>query len=200
MASLDAGDRDRDFAVSEDGLKGQSRRHDKWAGARATVGVKAGAHYFEAEVSDEGICRAGWAARGAAFNLGTDAGGFGYGGTAMKSNGGSFQPYGAKFGKGDIVGCTLDLVRRTVSFSRNGVDQGVAFSIPASARGPFFPAVAMRNGEVGCAFGGDRSPLRYAPPEGAKPVAEASPSDVELQGEMEAQAAAAGASRTGKGA
>ena len=72
-----------------------------------------GQYYFEATVSDEGLCRVGWATACSSFNLGTDKGvkfstvfhtlfpftpnyfyfavfkffqGFGFGGTGMKSN------------------------------------------------------------------------------------------------------------------
>lgn len=54
--------------------------------------------YFEAKVTDEGLSRVGWATRSAALELGTDKGGFGYGGTGMASHNGSFTEYGQKFG------------------------------------------------------------------------------------------------------
>lgn len=56
------------------------------------------------------LCRFGWATQRANFNLGTDAFGYGFGGTAMKSNG-SFEKYGETFTTGDRVGCRLDLVK-----------------------------------------------------------------------------------------
>jgi len=39
----------------------------------------------------------------ASFNLGTDMGGFGFGGTGMKSNSRNFDKYGESFGKGDVM-------------------------------------------------------------------------------------------------
>lgn len=62
-------------------------------------------------VDDEGLCRFGWATRGANFNLGTDAFGYGFGSTGMKSHRGQFEKYGESFSKGDSVGCRLDLVK-----------------------------------------------------------------------------------------
>lgn len=56
------------------------------------------------------LCRFGWATQRASFNLGTDGFGYGFGGTAMKSNG-SFEKYGETFTTGDRVGCLLDLVK-----------------------------------------------------------------------------------------
>jgi ATP-dependent RNA helicase DDX1 len=54
--------------------------------------------YFEAKVTDEGLCRVGWATRAAGLELGTDRQGFGFGGTGKKSFGKSFEDYGQKFG------------------------------------------------------------------------------------------------------
>lgn len=59
------------------------------------------------------LCRFGWATQRASFNLGTDGFGYGFGGTAMKSNG-SFEKYGETFTTGDRVGCRLDLVKVSV--------------------------------------------------------------------------------------
>lgn len=56
------------------------------------------------------LCRFGWATERASFNLGTDALGYGFGGTAMKSNG-NFEKYGDTFTTGDRVGCRLDLIK-----------------------------------------------------------------------------------------
>jgi ATP-dependent RNA helicase DDX1 len=49
-------------------------------------------------VTDEGLCRVGWATRAAGLELGTDRQGFGFGGTGKKSFGKSFEDYGQKFG------------------------------------------------------------------------------------------------------
>lgn len=57
----------------------------------------------------EGLCRFGWATQRAKFNLGTDAFGYGFGGTGMKSHAGKFEKYGEGFAGGDRVGCRLDL-------------------------------------------------------------------------------------------
>ena len=50
------------------------------------------------------------------------------------------RSYGHKFGEGDVVGVTLDMDIGTLSFSRNGVNLGVAF---VGIRGKLFPAVAF---------------------------------------------------------
>ena len=51
---------------------------------------------------------------------GKDQFGFGFGGTGKKSHGGNFDSYGTAFGKGDTMGCFLDLEEYTIAFSKNG--------------------------------------------------------------------------------
>lgn len=49
------------MAITPDGLRCQSREQKEWHGCRANKGVhSAGKYYFEATVTDEGLCRVGW--------------------------------------------------------------------------------------------------------------------------------------------
>jgi hypothetical protein len=57
---MNGADRDLNVAISADGLTVQSRDEKGWGGARANCGFARGRHYFEATVSDEGLCRIGW--------------------------------------------------------------------------------------------------------------------------------------------
>lgn len=45
-------------------------------------------------MTDEGLCRVGWATEKATLNLGTDKFGFGFGGTGKKSFNKQFDDYG----------------------------------------------------------------------------------------------------------
>ena len=56
--------------------------------------IFSGQYYYEAIVSDEGLCRVGWATEKATLNLGTDKFGFGFGGTGKKSFNKQFDDYG----------------------------------------------------------------------------------------------------------
>ncbi|CAB1097238.1 unnamed protein product [Ectocarpus sp. CCAP 1310/34] len=156
-------DKDGQMVVSADGLSCQCLQ-SKWAGARGEVGVLGGVHCFEVKVDFGNLFRFGWATQRASFNLGTDAFGYGFGGTAMKSNG-SFEKYGETFTTGDRVGCRLDLVKGEISFSKNGRDLGVAFKLPPGAKGPFFPAVALKSAQASFDFtapfagSGDATPM-----------------------------------------
>jgi len=53
-----------------------------------------GKYYYEAVVTDEGLCRVGWSTLKATLDLGTDKEGFGFGGTGKKSFGRQFDSYG----------------------------------------------------------------------------------------------------------
>ena len=55
---------------------------------------KPGKYYYEATVTDEGLCRVGWSTLKATLDLGTDKEGFGFGGTGKKSFGRQFDTYG----------------------------------------------------------------------------------------------------------
>ena len=160
-AHWNADDRDPELALCTDSLTIQCREYFAWKGVRANVGSEAGAAYFEGTVLDEGICRIGWSAHGADRNLGVCALGYGFGGTGMKSNAKSFVKYGEAFGKGDVIGSTLDWTSRTISFSKNGDDLGVAFHLSESVKGPLFPAVVVKNAEMSFNFGA--TPFAFPP-------------------------------------
>eukprot|EP01104_Vermistella_antarctica_P009478 TRINITY_DN2441_c0_g1_i1.p1 TRINITY_DN2441_c0_g1~~TRINITY_DN2441_c0_g1_i1.p1 ORF type:complete len:728 (+),score=108.61 TRINITY_DN2441_c0_g1_i1:255-2438(+) len=165
---LNVSDRDAALAVQlPECTSCQSRIEHGWAGARATLGVTKGAYYFEAQVADEGLCRVGWSTRAARYDLGTDALGFGFGGTGMKSHARKFEKYGEPFAKGDVIGCGVDLRGNggTITFWKNGRDLGKAFDLPRSLNGQnLFPAVVLKNAQITFNFGTSPSlPLRHLP-------------------------------------
>lgn len=137
-------------AVSEDGLQCQARSDTEWGGCRATGSMKEkGKAYFEILVEDEGLCRVGWATQNASLDLGTDAEGFGFGGTGKKSHRRKFEDYGERFGIHDVIGCWIDLDSKQLGFTKNGIDLGKAFDIPKSLwHVPLFPAVSLKNAQI----------------------------------------------------
>lgn len=153
--SLNVWDRGSSMAITPDGLRCQSREQKEWHGCRANKGVhSSGKYYFEATVTDEGLCRVGWSTPMASLDLGTDKYGFGFGGTGKKSNNKQFDNYGEAFGLNDVIGCYLDLDNLTVSFSKNGSQLGKAFQIsPQLKTSSFFPAVVVKNAEMSFNFG-----------------------------------------------
>jgi ATP-dependent RNA helicase DDX1 len=165
-------DRDPDLAISPDGLLCQSRDQRKWNGCRSSLGVMSGKHYFEATVTDEGLCRVGWATSAATLELGKDKFGFGFGGTGKKSFSGQFDDYGEPFGINDTIGIMIDLENHTISFAKNGNSLGKAFTIPEALHGEvFFAAVTLKNAEMKFNFGA--SPFSGQPPPGYEALSSA---------------------------
>ena len=168
LLSID--DRDSMLAVSQpDQLVCQSRMERQWCGVRATVGACSGARvYYEATVDDDGLCRVGWSTASAKLDVGTDDQSWGFGGTGKKSHGRKFITYGRAFGKGDVLGCVLDLKSRSVSFRLNGEDCGEAFKLPGGGAlqdQVYFPAVVLKNAQMSFNFGCDTAsrPMRFPP-------------------------------------
>ncbi|XP_074102391.1 ATP-dependent RNA helicase Ddx1 [Cotesia typhae] len=156
-------DRGRAMAVTPDGLRCQSRKPREWHGCRANKGVHgSGKYYYEATVTDEGLCRIGWSTSQANLDLGTDQFGFGFGGTGKKSNSKQFSDYGEAFGMHDVIGCYLDLERGEVRFSKNGLDLGKAFDLNSQQKNEtYFPAVVLKNTEISSNFGAQ--PFKHPP-------------------------------------
>lgn len=139
-------DRGTALAVTPDGLRVQSREQREWHGGRCTRGVQTSGKYgFEATVTDEGLCRVGWATLQANLDLGTCKFGFGFGGTGKKSNSKQFSDYGEAFGKSDVISCLIDLDNGEIKFLKNGADLGKAFTINKQMQDcAFFPAVVLK--------------------------------------------------------
>jgi len=159
-------DRGPALAVSPDGLRCQSREQREWHGARAVKGVTGrGKYYYEATVTDEGLCRVGFSTDQASLDLGTCRFGFGFGGTGKKSNNKQFDSYGRAFGKADVIGCYLDLDSLEIYFTINGEDHGKAFSINGQLKShQFFPSVVLKNAEMLFNFGD--TAFKYKPVDG----------------------------------
>lgn len=157
-------DRGRALAVTPDGLRCQSREQKEWHGCRANKGISgSGKYFFEAIVTDEGLCRVGWSTSQASLDLGTDKFGYGFGGTGKKSNAKQFDNYGEAFGMHDVIGCFLDLARGEIKFSKNGADLGVAFTLNAQQKSQtYYPAVVLKNAEMAFNFGAQ--PFKHSPP------------------------------------
>lgn len=96
--------------------------------------------------------------------LGGDANGYGYvASTGQKSNNNVKTAYGAPYAVGDVIGVALDLDAGTLTFYKNGVSQGVAFT---GLTGTFFAAEGTTNpSDAGTAnFGA--SLFAFGPPAG----------------------------------
>jgi hypothetical protein len=112
-------------------------------------------------VSD-GVARLGWSTAASSLELGTDKGGYGFGGTGKKSNSKDFKDYGAAYGEGDVIGCCIALAGSggSIQFTKNGASLGCAYELPAAASF-FFPAICLKKCAVDVNFG-DR-PWKFPP-------------------------------------
>ncbi|XP_066970072.1 heterogeneous nuclear ribonucleoprotein U-like protein 1 [Macrobrachium rosenbergii] len=142
-----------------------------WHGVRATYGFQRGRVFYEVKVEDhlavphlEGeqhphIVRCGWSIDDAGMTLGEEPFSYGYGGTAEASTGLLSRKYGRPFGKGDVIGCFLDMDSRpiTMSFSVNGRSFGKCFEVSHhKLRGrALFPHILTKNCSFKVNFGSD---------------------------------------------
>ena len=162
-----------------------------WSGARATHGFNAGKIGYEVKLVDnlesklEGEARLhelrlGWSANDTSMQLGESGQSYSYNGNGKKATGNKFEAYGATFAKDDVVGAFVDLTSDPVTFhfTKNGEDQGVAFSVPKSelASKALFPHVSSRNVKFDCNFGqakdGSKRENWFAPMSGYQMAAE----------------------------
>lgn len=166
-------DRQPQFAISDDGLLCQAREQRSWQGCRSTFGVKEGNHYYEATVTDEGLCRVGYSTDSSTYDVGTDNESFGFGGTGKKSTNKQFDTYGEPFGKDDVIGCYLNLEVGYIKFSKNGKDLGRAFEMQKRLEGrAYYASVTLKNAELKFNFGD--TPFKHPPTQGGyQPLAKA---------------------------
>lgn len=149
----------------------------RWAGVRASHGVRSGKYYFEGTVSGTGLCRIGWSTKASALELGKDSHGYGYGGTGKKSTGNTYVDYGGKYGNNDTMGCLLDMGTGKVSYTKNGESLGEAFEVSEIDRQSIlFPAVLMKNAAITLNFG--EHPFKHKIPAGFHSIVSGVESDI----------------------
>ncbi|XP_052859651.1 heterogeneous nuclear ribonucleoprotein U-like protein 2 [Anopheles cruzii] len=138
-----------------------------WGGARANRGFAGGRVFYEVSVGDElqpatrspfvpegeectPEIRIGWSKLAdGKRNLGETACSFGYASSGQKVSGGTFEEYGATFGKHDVVGAYLDMESQpcSIQFTLNRVRQGAAFEFEKDSLdgAALFPHVYTKN-------------------------------------------------------
>uniref|UniRef100_M4BHB1 C3H1-type domain-containing protein n=1 Tax=Hyaloperonospora arabidopsidis (strain Emoy2) TaxID=559515 RepID=M4BHB1_HYAAE len=157
------------------------------ASARHCCALTQGKWYYEVRLVTAGVVQIGWA--DSTFEANSESGdgvgdherSWAYDGfRQVKWNNGKDEKYAADdvWSKNDVIGCLLDLDEGTVSFTRNGVDLGVAYrnvKHSSSDRG-FFPAISVEQAEILLVNIGSQPFLYEAP--GFEPVMDALDSDV----------------------
>ncbi|CAM9290375.1 unnamed protein product, partial [Chrysoparadoxa australica] len=134
--------------VSGDLLSASYGSNESWSTLLGTTPFVCGSNYWEVYIdkSPTSYLFIGVAYSGAdpSTFLGGDAAGWGYiGDCALYHKRAKVKSYGERFGQGDTIGVLLDMDRwGLLSFSRNGIDLGVAFD---GLAGELYPAVAFYN-------------------------------------------------------
>lgn len=168
------------------------------AAIRATSGKSSGHWYFEATIADTGSINIGIATASAPLNdmLGNNppknAWAYGVVSGAKYSNGSS-SAYGAGSNfVGFVVGVELDLDAGTITFYRNGVSLGVAFS---DISGTVYPAISIfdfnNRAAVTANFGA--TAFAYSVPSGASAYDPAASTDVPLSASLAGASSLSGA-------
>ena len=126
------------MTLSEGNLKETTSVTSNWQSAISTIGVSSGKWYFETcapqALSDPPYAGIGittdsnFGARTGSNYLGNSADSWSYLNPALKYTNGSGTSYGSTFTNGDVIGCALDMDAGTVTFYKNNVSQGVAFT------------------------------------------------------------------------
>ncbi len=138
----------------------------------STVGVSSGKWYWEVTPTSitSGGCMIGIRSTAAgvlANNFVSSTDGFGYYTTGNKYSPGVSASYGASYTTNDIIGVALDMDAGTLTFYKNNVSQGTAFT---SISGTYTPGISNGGATSGCTvqinFG--QRPFAYTPPTGFK--------------------------------
>ena len=133
--------------ISNGGLTATFGSSESWATVLGSTGFLVGRNRWEIRIdrSPTAYLFVGVASRDANLStfLGGDSHGWGYiGDRALYHKRNKVKVYGERFSQGDIIGVTLDMDEGTLSFSKNGVELGVAME---NMTGVLYPAVAFYN-------------------------------------------------------
>lgn len=139
---------------------------------RGTISARSGKWYYEATMTTGGV-------GGLLFGIKRTIGGTStstsdgngwlyYGYSATKWSGSGGENYGASFGINDVIGVAYDLDNGSITFYKNGVSQGVAYS--GQSFGEVVPALFYDSSNVthSCTVNFGQRPFAYTPPAGFK--------------------------------
>lgn len=150
-----------------------------FSSARANACVWKGRWMYEVALETSGIQQLGWASIACPFTdqkgVGDADDSYAFDGRRVSKWNNESEPYGQSWVAGDVIGCCIDLNCDEISFYRNGVSLGVAFS-GIRKLGPgfgYYPAISLSQGER-CELNFGAYPFKY-PVEGFLPLQEAPP-------------------------
>ncbi|KAL3673478.1 hypothetical protein V7S43_001188 [Phytophthora oleae] len=129
-------------------------------GSISTVGVSLfrGKWFYEVEVVTSGLIQVGWidgyfqGSSDQGEGVGDHAHSWSYDGNRQRRWNSGSSSYGEKWRAGDIIGCLLDLTTQEMTFFRNGVNLGVAYSelkcSVGDKRSGMMPGISLERGEI----------------------------------------------------
>jgi hypothetical protein len=138
-----------------------------WYSLSSTMALS-GKIYFEVSIfSGSGFNVVGvtQSANGLSTYVGNTATSYGYDSAGNKNNNGSGVAYGASWVAGDIIGVAFDADALTLTFYKNNVSQGLAYTVSA---GQYFAGLSTYNQNITINFG--QQPFSYTPPSGFYPL------------------------------
>jgi hypothetical protein len=147
------------------------RATTSWASTRATAGITSGKWYWEVTpttVSGTLFCMVGVALNSATLSnyFATSATGWAYSAhDGGKYNNATYGAYGATWTTNDVIGIAFDADAGTLTFYKNNVSQGTAYTGLTS--GPYIPAVSLYGTHTAYINFGQR-PFAYTAPSGFK--------------------------------
>jgi hypothetical protein len=127
-----------------------------WRSLRATTGRSTGKYVFEVTVTNKGTNSGEWgvgisstalscAAPATLVLVGySETTGAGYMSNGTKTRNGATPAYGATYTTGDVIGVVFDAAGGSITFYKNGVSQGVAYSTLFS--GTYYPTFSGFDG------------------------------------------------------
>ena len=138
---------------------------DNFLSIRANNCIIKGNYVYECELLSNGLLQIGWCQLTTAFTynegVGDDSSSYAYDGWRNVLWHDGKKDYGKLWDKGDVVGCCLDLDKRTMSYYLNGEFLGVASDdIDVGENHAYFPACSLSEGEK-CVFNFGQTPFVY---------------------------------------
>ena len=140
-------------------------------GVQGTVSMDSGKWYWEVLCQSSGgsfgLLGIEQARPASGYPGGAAGVGYVYQTDGQKGNGAVFSAYGASYTTNDVVGVAFDAGSGQLTFYKNGVTQGLAYT---AAAGTYFPAVGDAQNSTQYQWAGNfgQRPFTYTPPTGFK--------------------------------
>ena len=162
--------------LSNGNLQFNSTAATSWRSSGGTIGVTSGKWYWEAEIGgtvstqrvigvyDPTTYFINYYTSSIFWDTGITGYGY-YGANGEKLNNGSGVTYGNTYTNGDVIGVALDMDSGTLTFYKNGVAQGTAFTGLSGTLAPIV-ATLVSGSNINTNFG--QRPFAYTPPTGYK--------------------------------